>query len=52
MHTTPVGERDLQRFFDDPERRVAIATNLPSDCSTVLYAQVHTITIVLENVLV
>jgi hypothetical protein len=38
---TPVSERDLQRFFDDPDRRHAVATNLPSDCSTVLYVQIR-----------
>ena len=37
---TPVSERVLQRFLDDPDRRHAVATNPPSDCSTVLYVQV------------
>ena len=40
METTAASERELQRLFDDPNSRYAVATNLPSDCSTVLYAQV------------
>ena len=41
MLTSPESERDLQRFFDTPDRRFAMANKLPSDCSTVLYAQVY-----------
>ena len=40
MLDTPLEERDLQRFFDNPDRRFAMANKLPSNCSTVLYAQV------------
>ena len=40
MHDSPLNERDLQRFFDDPERRYAVTNILPSDCSIVVYAQV------------
>ena len=40
MHATDVSERELQRFFDNPERHFAMATNLPSNCSRVMYAQV------------
>ena len=41
METTPFSERELQRFLNNSERHFAKAVNLPSDCSTVLYAQVH-----------
>ena len=40
MDTTPFGERELQRLFNDSERCFTKAANLPSDCSTVLHAQV------------
>ena len=40
MLTTDVSEREMQKFFKNPERHFAMATNLPSDCTTVLYAQV------------
>ena len=40
MDTTPLRERELQRHFDNPDTRFAVATNLPVDCSTVLYVQV------------
>ena len=43
MGDTPDNEKELQRFMDNPERHFALATNLPSDCSTVLYAQVYII---------
>ena len=40
METTPFSERELQRLFNNSEGRFTKADNLPSDCSTVLYAQV------------
>ena len=40
MEMTPSSERELQRLFDNDERHFTKAANLPSDCSTVLYAQV------------
>ena len=40
MELTPVSQRELQRLFDEDERNFAKAAKLPSDCSTVLYAQV------------
>ena len=49
MLTSPESERDLQRFFDNPDRRFAMANKLPSDCSRVVYAQVYT-TIVSANI--
>ena len=39
--STPFGERELQRILDNPEKRFTKATNLPSDCSRVLHAQVY-----------
>ena len=45
METTGVSERELQRFFDNSETRFARATNLPSDCSRVVYAQVCTLSV-------
>ena len=41
METTTPSERELQRIFDNPEKRFTKANNLPSDCSTVLRAQVY-----------
>ena len=41
MHSTPSGERELQRIFDNPEKSFTKATNLPNDCSQVLHAQVY-----------
>ena len=40
MQLTSFDERELQRLFDNDERNYAKAAILPSDCSTVLYAQV------------
>ena len=40
MQSTVESERDLQRFMDNSERHFAMATNLPSNCSRVVYAQV------------
>ena len=48
METTAASERELQRYFDNPDTRFAVATHLPSDCSTALYVQVYTITIVVS----
>ena len=41
MQDTPENKRELQRFFDFSERHYAVANNIPSNCSTVLYAQVN-----------
>ena len=41
MGSTPFHERELQRIFDNPEKRFTKATNLPSDCSRALHAQVY-----------
>lgn len=32
---------EIQRFFDVPDRHFAKANNLPSDCTTVVYAQIR-----------
>ena len=40
MDNTAASERELQRYFENSDTRFAVATNLPSDCSRVLYAQV------------
>ena len=41
MDSTPSSERELQRIFDNPEKRFTKATNLPSDCSRALHVQVY-----------
>ena len=41
MADTPVSEKELQRYMDNPERHFAKATNLPSNCSRAMYAQVY-----------
>ena len=51
MESTAASERELQRLFVDPNTRFAVATNLPSDCSTVLYAQVLNATTVCDCIL-